>query len=275
MSNAEEKVVLILVGLVGSGKSSYATALEQYFPYRWRRCNQDDLGSRYQVEALARNSLRDGLSVCIDRTNIDQGQRAHWINIAHEFPGTLIYAIVFDTPYEECASRLRQRTSHPTIHGPEQGLSVLSRFARDFRQPAAYEGFDCIISLKPSDTKLNYSSAEISDILLRVQSSPVSTSLSWANRRGRSRAEGRHSQRGRGRGSTEQPATKSEEQVGLWRRVKEQGIGAIFPPQNNSDLDAKVASKAEPIEDDDRREVDGQNPPFDDSRNLLDSLGVD
>lgn len=39
---------------------------------RFRRCNQDELGDRRSVEALARRSLREGLSVCIDRTNFDE-----------------------------------------------------------------------------------------------------------------------------------------------------------------------------------------------------------
>lgn len=92
-----EQIVLILVGLVGSGKSTFALALERHFP-KFRRCNQDELGNRRRVEAQARSALRQGLSVCIDRTNIDETQRAHWVNIAHEFPGTLIWVLHFDTP---------------------------------------------------------------------------------------------------------------------------------------------------------------------------------
>lgn len=95
-------IVLVLVGLIASGKvreeltfpnvlpmfhqtnlslnsyhnlfvlcqSSFAQALETHYP-QFRRCNQDDLGNRAQVERLARQSLREGLSVCIDRTNFD------------------------------------------------------------------------------------------------------------------------------------------------------------------------------------------------------------
>ncbi|KAJ3982567.1 AAA domain-containing protein, partial [Lentinula detonsa] len=183
------KIVLILVGLVGSGKSVFATALEHHFPHQWCRCNQDDLGSRVLVEALARDSLREGLSVCIDRTNIDESQRAHWIEIAHEFPGTLIWVIFFDTPYEVCALRLQQRASHPTIHTPALALSVLSRFAEDFSAPSAYEGFHRIVSLKPADTKLDYLASDISTILDRVRSSepvaPISNPVrvSWAQKR--------------------------------------------------------------------------------------------
>lgn len=80
------QVVLILCGLVASGKVSYfgflihlfvdgnkstfARHLQRFFP-QFRVCNQDDLGQRRYVEQLARESLSEGFSVCIDRTNID------------------------------------------------------------------------------------------------------------------------------------------------------------------------------------------------------------
>jgi len=101
-------VVIMLVGLIASGKSTFAQALENQLPH-FRRCNQDELGSRLRVEVAVRQALTEGLSVCVDRTNVDPTQRAHWINIAREFPGTRVGIIVFDTPYNVCASRLHTR----------------------------------------------------------------------------------------------------------------------------------------------------------------------
>jgi len=166
-------VVLILCGLVGAGKSTFAEQLQHHFP-RFVRCNQDDLGDRRRVEKLARDSLAQGLSVCIDRTNVNADQRNHWIRIAREFPGTSIWVIVFDTPYEVCEARLRTRVSHPTIKSPEQGLWVLSNFAADFVYPDPSEGYDNIISLQPKDhMSAVYSRAELATILQRVHESPV------------------------------------------------------------------------------------------------------
>ncbi|KAF5373333.1 hypothetical protein D9615_007444 [Tricholomella constricta] len=206
----ECQVVLILCGLVASGKTTFAEQLQHHFP-KFHRCNQDDLGDRRQVEHLARNSLARGLSVCIDRTNFNAAQRSYWIEIAREFPGTSVWVIVFDTPYEGsdqrrvglgkiCAARLRTRTSHPTIKNAEQGLYVLSRFAADFEQPAPHEGYDRIISLKPIDhTSSVYSRSDIAAILRRVHdSTPVSavsypqsyssqSSQGWLSSRGDSR----------------------------------------------------------------------------------------
>lgn len=57
--------------LWGCVQSTFAEALQQHFP-RFRRCNQDDLGgNRRRVEQLAYETLEQGLSVCIDRTNFN------------------------------------------------------------------------------------------------------------------------------------------------------------------------------------------------------------
>ncbi|KAJ6496799.1 P-loop containing nucleoside triphosphate hydrolase protein [Mycena vulgaris] len=166
-----KQVVLILAGLIGSGKSTFAQALEDTFP-EFIRCNQDDLGDRRQVENLARLSLKNGSSVCIDRTNFDSSQRAHWINIAREIPGTLIWVIVFDTPKDICAGRLLTRTEHPTIKNPEDALSILDRFSSQYRAPSANEGYDRIIYLQPSEQEVSYSHPSLAAILCRLRDAP-------------------------------------------------------------------------------------------------------
>ncbi|KAF4610539.1 hypothetical protein D9613_006727 [Agrocybe pediades] len=226
------QIVLILCGLIASGKaitsysiyflampfndlllrlSTFAEALQEHYP-NFRRCNQDDLGDRRAVEQLARDTLREGLSICIDRTNFNASereladekedrQRSYWIQIAREFPGTEIWVIVFDTPYEVCAERLKHRTSHPTITNPEQGLSVLSRFASDFRPPAAHEGFHRILYIKPSDhTSPVYTRADVTAVLLRVQSSPLITHAAQNAQPGYGYQGGQYSRGGRGVG---------------------------------------------------------------------------
>ncbi|KAF9078174.1 P-loop containing nucleoside triphosphate hydrolase protein [Rhodocollybia butyracea] len=280
-----ERVVLILVGLVGSGKTAFATALQHHFPNRWRRCNQDELGNRRQVEALARDSLRKGFSVCIDRTNIDESQRAHWINIAREFSNTSVWIIVFDTPYDVCASRLRDRTSHPTIHSFEQGLSILSRFANDFRPPTAEEDFNRIISLELSDTKPDYSALDISIILERVRSSAVvsggSTPVrtSWAERR-RASGRGLHTKADNrrpygDRHITSDSSTDSARGANsFFGKLWEQGTGVVFQTQSSgtSAVEASSIEAGGGL----ATNYDTQNsPPLEEARYLSDSLGVD
>ncbi|KAI6016001.1 AAA domain-containing protein [Pisolithus microcarpus] len=178
-----EQTMLILVGLVASGKSTFAEALERHFP-RFRRCNQDDLGNRRLVEELARQTLREGLSPCIDRTNFNAVQRSYWTNIARAFPRTTISVIVFDTPYHVCASRLQHRASHPTIKDPQHGVSILANFASQFQLPSPEEGYDHILYLKPSDhPSPEYTRDEILSILTQLRASAGETGIAVQPRR--------------------------------------------------------------------------------------------
>jgi len=69
------------------------------------------------------------------------------------------------------------RGDHPTIKSPEQGLSVLARFANDFQYPTPLEGYNRVLYIHPSDHPSPvYSRSEVADILKRVRDSPAVTS---------------------------------------------------------------------------------------------------
>jgi len=167
----DDQIVLVLVGLVGSGKSIFATALQENHP-KFRRCNQDELKSRKTVERFVRSYLTQGLSVCVDRTNIDTTQRSHWINIAREFKGSRVWCIVFDTPINVCADRLQTRRYHPTIKSPEQGVAILHRFASEFEPPNFEEGLDRIFYLShTTHPSPRFTKGDLTSILERVRDS--------------------------------------------------------------------------------------------------------
>ncbi|KAH7335567.1 P-loop containing nucleoside triphosphate hydrolase protein [Rhizoctonia solani] len=137
--------LIILCGLVGSGKSTFATALQREFP-EFRRCNQDELGRREDVEREVCAALAQGLSVCVDRTNFDPGQRRTWIDIARQYPEVEIWGVTMDTPYETCHARLIERKDHPTLRTPEKAVEVLSRFSSQFIPINSNEGFNRYIA---------------------------------------------------------------------------------------------------------------------------------
>lgn len=64
--------MLLLVGLVGSGKTGLAQALEN--TGNWVRASQDDAPNRkrQEAEAVTRRALRDRRNVVIDRVNFDR-----------------------------------------------------------------------------------------------------------------------------------------------------------------------------------------------------------
>ncbi|KAI0343127.1 hypothetical protein BDW22DRAFT_1310616, partial [Trametopsis cervina] len=151
--------------------SAFAQALQDHYP-EFRRCSQDELGDRRKVEDLARKSLQETYSVCIDRTNIDARQRATWISIARERPGTEAWILLFDTSFEVCKERLLTRSNHPTITSPELGLEVLQRFRSQYQPPRSYEGYDREIKLGIAEQQSSYSADEVRGIILRLQTSP-------------------------------------------------------------------------------------------------------
>ncbi|KAF8598320.1 P-loop containing nucleoside triphosphate hydrolase protein [Ceratobasidium sp. AG-I] len=185
-----KQVLIVLCGLIGSGKSTLATALEREHP-EFRRCNQDELGRRGDVEREARLALSRGLSVCIDRTNFDPSQRRTWIELAHQYPQVEIWGLQMDTPYDICRARLIERRDHPTIKTPEQALQVLSRFAADFVPMHPSEGFNRIFSLPPHHSP-EYTRDDIDTILATFWDTPfLDTPLPPPPKPG-------HSSRGRG-----------------------------------------------------------------------------
>jgi adenylate kinase family enzyme len=72
------QILLVLVGLPGSGKTTFAEALlRDTMPIggkrRWIRASQDDAPSRrrQECEAVTRNGLREGYNVIVDRVGFD------------------------------------------------------------------------------------------------------------------------------------------------------------------------------------------------------------
>lgn len=136
--------LVVLCGLVGSGKSTLACAAVDAWPGVWRRCNQDELGSRRAVERQAREALLRGEHVLIDRTNMDREQRAHWLRLAHEVrqvrpvETTLLF---LDVDVRVCCERLAVRRGHPTLKTPEQAQAYVRRRRRRGADAVCYPCF--------------------------------------------------------------------------------------------------------------------------------------
>lgn len=178
-SQRRQQRMVVLVGLVGSGKSNFANSLcSRDSPFNFVRASQDVLGSRQAVESLVMRSLSQGKNVCVDRTNVDASQRATWLRLAHQYqeqtPGVevIVEALVFDTPLEECRRRLMARTEHETITSPEIGLRILNTFMGQFHRPTASEGFHCVASITPARLPAMPSEADIQAILDIISAAP-------------------------------------------------------------------------------------------------------
>ncbi|KDE05722.1 hypothetical protein MVLG_03956 [Microbotryum lychnidis-dioicae p1A1 Lamole] len=146
--------LIVLCGLIGSGKSTLSASLVQLLPptttrHQWVRVNQDESGDRRTCEAIARSALARGHNVLIDRQNFDRAQRKVWVQLAREFKGVRVGAWVMGTSLEDCKSRFMYRQNHPTIKDAQLGIRLLNQFLKQWQEPHPNEGFDSLMILPP------------------------------------------------------------------------------------------------------------------------------
>jgi len=125
----KQLIILVLVGLPGSGKSYFASKLEKESFSQYVRVNQDALGTRKKCETACRQALSRGKSVIIDRCNFDATQREHWLKF-----GVPCECIVFNYDKELCIRRCKERRNHETIDS-RNAAGVVRGMAKGFRPP--------------------------------------------------------------------------------------------------------------------------------------------
>lgn len=134
----ETPKMIILVGNIGSGKSTWASKQTGY-----EVINQDTLGNREKCIKRTKQYLKEGKSVIIDRTNINKKQRAYWLAIASEFniEPTCVH---FSNDKELAMHMVKNRKNHPTITKDmslEKIDEIHTMFEESYETPEPLEGF--------------------------------------------------------------------------------------------------------------------------------------
>ncbi|CAM6008442.1 unnamed protein product [Sphagnum balticum] len=142
------RIMLMLVGPPGSGKSTICNKIIPNAARPWTRICQDVIskghrGTRVQCLKQAASAVSKGSSILIDRCNIDVDQRRDFLELAKE-RGIQAHALVLNFPSSVCIQRATQRTEHEGgLLGPDVGR-VVNQVYRSRQLPTLGEGFSRI-----------------------------------------------------------------------------------------------------------------------------------
>ncbi|KAL7136199.1 hypothetical protein ABFS83_10G013200 [Erythranthe nasuta] len=141
-------IVLVLVGLPGSGKSTFCDEVVKVYRRRpWVRVCQDTInkgkaGTKIQCLSAATNALKEGKNVIIDRCNINREQRADFLKLGSA--QTEIHAVVLNLPTKLCISRSVERTEHEGNLYGVKAAAVVNQMLPKKELPKLSEGFNRI-----------------------------------------------------------------------------------------------------------------------------------
>ncbi|KAL9187310.1 hypothetical protein ACHAXT_001413 [Thalassiosira profunda] len=141
-------ILLVLVGVQGSGKSTFCKSLIENGGGSWECYSQDTIkggrpGTRQAVEEAARAALRKGKNVVIDRMHLDADQRSHFVGVAKQCQ-VPVHALVLVASKEEVEDRVKNRTNHPGNVEGESGAAIAMKSLTRLHPPTYEEGFALI-----------------------------------------------------------------------------------------------------------------------------------
>lgn len=132
-----QPMMIILIGIPGSGKSTFANKLVSTNPNKFVRISQDQLKKRKKCETRCRQALTESKTVIIDRVNFDAAQRKYFTDIALEFNNysdstddndgyhqshISIDCIYFNFEKNVCVRRCEERENHETLPNNDSRL---------------------------------------------------------------------------------------------------------------------------------------------------------
>lgn len=138
--------IIMLCGLQGSGKSTFAEQLSSHLNYTI--VSQDILGSPNAVLVRLLDLYTKKQKVIIDKCNVDVKSRKYLLDYLMNPKDVM--CIHFDYPVDLCIQRADSRLEHPTIKAGRSSLPIKG-MAKIFQKPKLSEGFKGVITVKSID----------------------------------------------------------------------------------------------------------------------------
>ena len=128
-----QKCMVILMGLQGSGKSTF---YHQYLKDNFQRVNLDTLKTRHREELLIRDCLKQNFSFAVDNTNPTIADRGRYIPLARKH-GYRVIGYFMESKLQDCIARNALRFGKERI--PTAAIAATSN---KLEMPSYREGFD-------------------------------------------------------------------------------------------------------------------------------------
>ena len=133
-----EKTIAIMIGIQGSGKSTFC---QKYLP-NFYRINLDTLKTRHQEQLAIDECFKCGRNFVIDNTNPTIDERGKYILRAKK-EGYKILGYFMESKIKDCIERNNQRTGKACI--PATAIAATSN---KLQLPSYDEGFDELYFVK-------------------------------------------------------------------------------------------------------------------------------
>lgn len=143
-----EKELMLLVGPIGSGKTTFSKTLENDTSIR---ISQDEMGRREHYNYF-KKALEDEIPrIIIDRMNFNKEQRARYVNPAREL-GYVITIFEMDYDLKTCFDRAINRKDHPTIKpGNHTLINIILNMYKDKYEAPSEDEYDNLNQVKNED----------------------------------------------------------------------------------------------------------------------------
>lgn len=156
-------LLVVLVGIPGSGKSTFAKSLidgDASGGRKWARISQDVLGTRQKCVRAANRALECGEHILVDRCNFDEQQRSHWLGLERP-PKRQQHkiAVYLPLPLQTAQQRVLKRGIHEggvdtAIMSESKILGIVRRMHSSLRPPELEEGFDELLVVGDEQQRL-------------------------------------------------------------------------------------------------------------------------